>query len=172
MRNHSDLPRRSFLASLAAGVAGFFLGSRRAQAKALSAAPPATPALPFATPEADLPANFAARSILLFNGEFEPNQRRCVISTPQHGRFKADQLFIGKNPQDWIVHDITLDGKTILLQSGDLPGECFASHNQVVSVLLYALPLVAGIDSEVGIDVTHIGAEKTYLRAAMVGSKA
>ncbi len=59
-----------------------------------------------------------------------PDPKTCtaqITSRAQNGAFRPERIVIGGNPSDWIVNDIRIRNVTQFVQSGDVPGEMFAS---------------------------------------------
>lgn len=69
-----------------------------------------------------------------------------ITSSPQTHAFRPERILLGGNPVDWLINDIKIDGKSQLLQDGDVPGEMFAAAT------------IATIDSFVRLDAVAVGA--------------
>jgi hypothetical protein len=94
--------------------------------------PPA--AVPYAIPPrnmlVDRPGPDRADRILLpmsSGVNILPNTSAQITSRPQNVAFRPERIIIGGNPGDWIVNDIKVGNRSQFSQSGDIPGETFAS---------------------------------------------
>ncbi len=56
-----------------------------------------------------------------------PNTSAQITSRPQNVAFRPERIIIGGTPGDWIVNDIKVGNRSQFSQSGDVPGETFAS---------------------------------------------
>jgi hypothetical protein len=74
----------------------------------------------------------------------------------------VDRLTIA-DAKDWVVHDVRTHGKSILVQSGDLPGEMFSDSARVILE-----PLTAG--SLVEVVATYVGSTSARLQIELSGS--
>ena len=56
-----------------------------------------------------------------------PNTSAQITSRPQNVAFRPERVIIGGTAGDWIVNDIKVGNRSQFSQSGDVPGETFAS---------------------------------------------
>jgi hypothetical protein len=56
-----------------------------------------------------------------------PNTSAQITSRLQNFAFRPERILIGGTPGDWIVNDIKVGNRSQFSQSGDIPGETFAS---------------------------------------------
>jgi len=85
----------------------------------------------------------------------KPTQSVTIKATPKVP-FRPEKLLVSNagtsaGAADWIVNDVRLDGQTVFLQSGDVPGDLFAS-NAVDSFIAWG-----ECSKSMEIDVTYIG---------------
>jgi len=84
-----------------------------------------------------------------------PTQSVTIKATPKVP-FRPEKLMVSNagtagGAADWIVNDIRLDGQTVFLQSGDVPGDLFAT-NALDSFVAWG-----ECSKSMEIDVTYIG---------------
>jgi hypothetical protein len=92
------------------------------------------------------------------NKNVETNQTCRVIGRMQSDGFWPDRLTISNastqgGAADWVVNDVRIAGKSQFLQSGDVPGDMFATE-AVKSFVSFDV-VIAGVDVE--LVVTYIG---------------
>jgi hypothetical protein len=85
-----------------------------------------------------------------------PNTSISVTTRPQDCAFRPERILIGGNPGDWIVNDIKIRNRSQFVQSGDVPGEMFASTSMHAWVVMDAVPMAA----DFVLLVTYIGEAK------------
>jgi hypothetical protein len=56
-----------------------------------------------------------------------PNTSAQITSRPQSVAFRPERIIIGGRPNEWIVNDVKVGNRSQFAQSGDIPGEMFAS---------------------------------------------
>lgn len=84
----------------------------------------------------------------------------------ENAPFQVDRIEI-EEAWDWIVNDLRINGKTQFAQSGNIPGDMFATTAIVEFVSLEE----CGAGDEIEIDVTYIGAaEKTIFKGRLEGT--
>ncbi len=57
-----------------------------------------------------------------------PGTQAQITSRPQNSAVRLRRLIIGGTPADWVVNDIRVGNRSQFSQSGDIPGELFASN--------------------------------------------
>lgn len=108
------------------------------------------------------------------DGAIKPNERTTIKTTPRQPGFLPQRIFISHYNQknnvngafDWVVHDIRVDGLSQCAQSGDIPGDMFAS-NAIDGFVRFS-----PIQREIELDVTYIGENKNGIPfyASVVGA--
>ncbi len=84
-----------------------------------------------------------------------PNDRVTILGKPKIP-FRPERLYVSgasteAGTADWIVNDVRMDGKTVFLQPGDIPGDMFAA-SAIDSFVAWG-ECSKGME----IDVTYIG---------------
>ena len=85
----------------------------------------------------------------------KPTQSVTIKATPKVP-FRPEKLMVSNagtagGAADWIVNDVRLDGQSVFLESGDVPGDLFAT-NAVESFIAWG-----ECSKSMEIDVTYIG---------------
>lgn len=86
-----------------------------------------------------------------------PNMSAQITGRPPHVPFRPERIIIGGTPRDWIVNDIRIGRRSQFSQSGDVPGEFFASTG-IGSFVSFETVQVA---MDFVMLVTHVGSEET-----------
>jgi hypothetical protein len=94
------------------------------------------------------------------SGKKVPRTESVQITARVDHTFKPQRLFISNagtasGAADWVVNDIKLAGKSIFEQSGDIPGDMFATGPEVLDRFLTFRTIEPG--QSVQIVVTYIG---------------
>ena len=88
----------------------------------------------------------------------KPTPSECsaqITSRPEHTAFRPERIIIGGHPEHWIVNDIKIGNQSQFLQSGDVPGEMFASG--AIDCFLRMGPVNVG--QGLTVVATYIGSE-------------
>ena len=90
-----------------------------------------------------------------------PTQSAQITGRPQRRGFRPERLFIsnagtGGGAADWIVNDIKIGNQTQFIQSGDVPGDMFASNANDALMSFDVAPR----GDDVVLVVTYIGLNK------------
>jgi hypothetical protein len=102
-----------------------------------------------ATDRSVLPISSAKRLLTGEKGTFKGELKRSPFFRPE--RIFVSGTFTAAGAADWIINDVRVDGKTQYINSGDLPGDMFAS-NAIDSFVSFQT-----CEKEIEIDVTYMG---------------
>lgn len=99
--------------------------------------------------------------------DVKTNTSAQVTSRPQQTAFRPERLIIGGKPEDWIVNDVKIKGRSQFNQSGDVPGEMFSSG--AIDCFLRMEAVGVGMDFQ--IVVTYIGERQAPFVCGVIGTE-
>lgn len=100
-----------------------------------------------------------------------PGESVRITSQPQNMAFQPERLVIGDPTSDWLINDIKIDGKSQLIQAGDIRGEIFSAGSTDSTAVRFG-EVGMGVDLEITATFVGDDAAGAPFVAAVLGTPA